>query len=80
MPTFLLTARNNIDRPQIGLHIERGQQFTININMQGITPVNLFNNSRCVDSLVRQFQLNDIFVPKFDIGVYNKGAWDIVMK
>lgn len=77
MPKFLLTATHDIHRPQIGLDISRGQQFTININMQGITPCNLFANSRCADALVRQFQINGIDVPKTDIGIYNKGAWNI---
>lgn len=80
MPTFILTATHNINRPQIGLSIARGQQFTININMNGITPMNLFGNSRCADALVRQFQLNDIWVPKTDSGIYSRGAWDIKMK
>lgn len=80
MPSFVLTAINNIDRPQIGLHIDRGQQFTININMMGITPNNLFGNSRCQDSLLQQFRLNGIDVPKTDVGVLNRGAWDIRMR
>lgn len=80
MPSFVLTATHNIDRPQIGLHIDRGQQFIININMMGITPNNLFNNSRCQDALLQQFRCNGIDVPKSDIGVYNRGAWDIKMK
>ena len=49
MPTFIIKATHNIDRPQIGLHINKGQEFTIHINMMGITPYNLFNNSRCQD-------------------------------
>lgn len=49
MATFVLTARHDIDRLG-GLHIDRGQQYTININMMGITPYNLFNNSRCRDA------------------------------
>lgn len=80
MASFVITATHNIDRPQIGLHIDRGQQFTININMMGITPVNLFGNSRCADALARQFQLNGIDVPKTDIGIYSRGAWDIQYK
>ncbi len=38
MPTFVLTARHDINRPQIGLHVCRGQEITINVNMLGITP------------------------------------------
>lgn len=79
MATFELTARNQIDRAG-GLHIERGQTFSININMTGITPNNLFGNSRCADLLVRQFQNNGIYAPKTDTGIYARGAWDIKMK
>ena len=79
MPTFEIKARHQIDRIS-GLHIDRGQTFTININMMGITPTNLFGNSRCVDQLVKQFQLNGIYVPKTDSGIYSRGAWDIRMK
>ena len=32
MATFVLTARHDIDRLG-GLHIDRGQQYTINIKM-----------------------------------------------
>lgn len=80
MPTFVLTARHNIDRPQIGLHVCRGQEITVNINMMGITPGNLFGNSRCRDALVRQFRVCGIDVPPTDAGVYSRGAWDIAMK
>lgn len=76
MPTFELTARHQIDCTG-GLHIERGLTFSININMMGIKPTNLFGNSRCADQLVKQFQLNGIDVPKNDTGVYSRGAWDI---
>lgn len=79
MATFEITARHQIDRSG-GLHIDKGQTFSININMIGITPTNLFGNSRCVDQLERQFQLNGIDVPKTDSAVYNRGAWDIKMK
>ena len=79
MATFELTARHQIDRCG-GLHIERGQTFTININMMGITPANLFGNSRCAEQLARQFELYGISVPRSDSGVYSRGAWDIVMK
>ena len=79
MPTFTIRATHNIDRPQIGLHINKGQEFTININMMGITPYNLFGNNRCQDSLMQQFRMNGIDVPKSDVGIYNKGTWDITM-
>lgn len=80
MPTFVLTAKHDINRPQIGLHVCRGQEITINVNMLGITPGNLFGNSRCQDMVVRQFQLNGIYVPKTDAAVYSRGAWDIRMR
>lgn len=80
MPTFVLTARHDINRPQCGLHIDRGQEITVNINMMGITPNNLFNNSRCKEALVTQFHLNGIYVPATDIGVYSRGAWNVIMK
>lgn len=79
MPTFELTARHDINRPN-GFHIGKGQQFTVNINLMGITPGNLFGNNRCADMLVQQFKLNGIDVPKTDSGIYSRGAWDIKMK
>lgn len=79
MPTFELTARYDVGRAN-GLRINRGQQFTVNINMVGITPNNLFGNNRCVDQLVYQFKLNGIDVPKTDAGIYNRGLWDIKIK
>lgn len=68
---------HNIDRPLAGLHIDRGQQVTIHINTMGITPCNLFNNSRCQNALIQQFKYNGIDVPISDICVYSRGAWDI---
>lgn len=79
MPTFELTALRNIDRNN-GLHIDKGQKISININMMGITPTNLFGNSRCVDQLVQQFKFHGIDVPKTDSGIYSRGAWDVKMK
>ncbi len=79
MPTFELTARHDINRVN-GLHISRGQQFTININVMGITPINLFGNSRCSDQLVQQFKMNGIDVPRSDVGIYSRGAWDIKVR
>ncbi len=80
MPTFVLTAKHDINRPQIGLHVCRGQEITINVNMPGIVPGNLFGNPRCQDAVVRQFQINGIDVPKTDAAVYSRGAWDIKMR
>lgn len=79
MPTFILTARHDINRCN-GLHIDKGQQISININMIGIYPGNLFNNSRCVEQVVQQFKINGIDVPKTDTGIYSRGAWDIKVK
>ncbi len=79
MPSFILTATHNIERPQIGLHVDRGQQFTVHINTIGITPINLFNNPRCQAALTQQFQMNGINVPKTDYGIYSRGSWDIKM-
>ena len=79
MAEFELTARHQINRPG-GLHIEQGQTFIVRINMMGITPTNLFGNSRCADVHVKQFQLNGIDVPKTDSGIYSRGAWDIKMR
>ena len=79
MATFELTAKHQINRPG-GLHIDRGQTLSVNINMIGITPNNLFGNPRCVDALVKQFQFNGIDVPKTDYGIYSRGAWDIKVK
>lgn len=79
MASFELTAKHQIDRSG-GLHIDKGQTFTVNINMMGITPNNLFGNTRCLDALVKQFQFNGIDVPKTDSGIYSRGAWDIKMK
>lgn len=80
MASFVLTAIKNIDRPQIGLHIDKGQQFSININVMGISSNNLFNNSRCRDALIQQFKVNGIDVPYSDRGIYGPGPWDIKMK
>ncbi len=79
MPTFDLTATNSVSRTN-GLYIEKGQQITVNINMMGITPYNLFGNSRCVDALVQQFRVNGIDVPPTDAGIYGRGLWDIKMR
>ena len=79
MATFELTARSPVYRTG-GLYIERGQTFTVNINMIGITPNNLFNNSRCKNQLIQQFKNNGIDVPITDSGIYSRRAWDIKIK
>lgn len=80
MPCFEITARSDAHRDGNHLHINKGQTFTINVNSAGITPNNLFNNSRCADSLYRQFQKNDINVPRTDPLFRNSGLWEIKMK
>ena len=77
MPTFVLTAMHDINRPN--LNINRGDQFNIHINMNNIGPNNLFNNSRCKDALIQQFRVNGIDVPYSDAGIYSRGAWNIDM-
>lgn len=77
MPTFILTALHDVTRPN--LSINRGDQFTIHINMSGILSGNLFNNSRCKDALIQQFRVNGIDVPYSDAGIYSRGTWDIDM-
>lgn len=79
MPTFILTATRDINRPS-GLNINRGDHFEIHINISGITPNNLFYSSRCKDALIQQFRNNGIDVPYSDKGVYDRGAWEICMK
>ena len=77
MAQFVLTARH----PSFfgGQYIDRGQSFTINIPMMGITPVNLFNNSRCADSILKQFSAQGIELPKSS-PLLNGGHWEIKMK
>jgi hypothetical protein len=77
MPSFILTARSDINRPN-GLHIGRGDEINVNINVAGINQYNLFNNSRCKEFLVRQFQINGIDVPQND-SIFSRGTWDIKM-
>lgn len=79
MPTFLLTARHDINRAN-GLHINKGQPFYVNIPMNGITPNNLFNNSRCQNELYQQLhQVGGINLPPTDPFFKNRGNWDIKM-
>lgn len=77
MAQFQLTATNNIDR-QNGFHLDKGTTITVNIHMTGITPYNLFNNSRCKENLIQQFHLNGIDLPYTD-SIFSRGAWTIKM-
>lgn len=79
MANFVITARTNIDRAN-GFHIDRGEEFSININMNGITPINLFGNSRCKTQLIQQLRINGIDLPDTDPIMRSSGFWDIKMK
>lgn len=46
--------------------------------MMGINPVNLFNNSRCVDTILKKFSAQGLELPK-DSPLLNGGHWDIKM-
>ena len=75
---FVLTLRNSVNRAD-GAHIDKGAAFLINIPVMGITPTNLFGNSRCKDQLIKQLLLHRIDLPKNDPLYNNKGYWDIKM-
>jgi hypothetical protein len=77
MAQFVLTARHSSNIG--GQHIDRGQSFTINVAMMGITPVNLFNNSRCADTIIKQFSAQGIELPK-NSPLLSRGCWDIKMR
>ncbi len=78
MAKFILTASHDINRAN-GFHLDRGYQITITVPQIGIGPNNLFNNSRCRDTIIHQFQNNGIFIPPTDTGFYSRGSWDIKM-
>ncbi len=67
MPAFQIEAKYDINRGS--LHIDKGQMFTININLNGIGPNNLFNNPRCFNQLKQQFQNQGIFLSDADMRV-----------
>lgn len=77
MATFVLTAKTDINRPKANLHIDKGAQFQLHINVVGINPCNLFNNERCRDELMRQFRFNGIDLPRTDPIVASKSYWDV---
>lgn len=58
------------------MHIGKGEQYTININMAGIGPNNLFNNGRCHDLLKNQLEINGIYLSERDIKG-GRGMFDI---
>lgn len=77
MALFILTARHQSNIG--GQHIDRGASFTVNIPKDGITPVNLFGNSRCTDILLHQLGAQGLVLPK-NSPLLNRGHWDIQMK
>lgn len=77
MAKFEIMANRSSDIA--GLHIDRGQTFTINIPMRGISPTNLFGNSRCADTILRQFSAQGLDLPK-NSPLLNSGHWEIKMK
>ena len=74
MPTFIITAKHDINRGQ--MHIDKGEQYAININMPGIGPNNLFSDSRCHDLLKGQLEKNGIYLSDCDIRG-GRGMFDI---
>ena len=78
MAQFVLTLRNDVNRPN-GFHLDKGYECTINIPVMGITPNNLFNNSRCKEPLFQQLKMNGIDLPQNDILYTSKGLWDVKM-
>lgn len=78
MATFVLTARGHMTNGTTGMYIPKGHQMTITIPMIGITPNNLFGNSRCKDLLLQQFAVNGISLAPNSPWL-NRGYWDIRM-
>lgn len=76
MPKFELTAKHTMN--QNGLRIDQGQSLTIMIPMTGITPINLFNNSRCKNTLLQQLAANGIPLPPNSTWL-TLGLWDVKM-
>ena len=76
MATFELRLNHDIC---IGGHNKsKGQLFILNMD-KGITPVNLFQNSRCADTVLKQLSAQGLDLPK-NSPLLNKGHWDIKMK
>ena len=74
MQAFIITAKHDINRGQ--MHIDKGAQYMININMSCIGPNNLFNDSRCHDMLKQQLERNGIYLSDSDIKG-GRGMFDI---
>lgn len=78
MATFDLIARHQMVLGN-GIVVAKGSPVTLNIHIQGITPVNLFGNSRCKDQILQQFAVNGIQLPP-NSPFLNKGHWEIKMR
>jgi len=78
MPRFELTAKSDLYRAD-GTHIKKGEVVPLPIPMQGITPYNIFNNSRCAEQVRRQMQLQGINVKPGDAHLLSRGMWDVKM-
>lgn len=78
MPQFILTAKQNIIRPN-GFFLPKGHEILITIPTSGIRPGNLFGNNRCKEMLLNQFKFNGINIPSTDTGFYSQGNWNIKM-
>jgi len=78
MATFILTAKQNIDRGN-GFHFSKGGTVELHINMAGINPNNLFSSSRCREQFLRQMSYAGIDLPKNDPVLNNRAYWDISM-
>lgn len=75
MPQFNITARRQTFLDN-GMVINKGDNFTLNIPMGGITPNNLFGNPRCRDIILRQFSSQGIELPPYS-PLLNSARWDI---
>lgn len=76
MSKFELTAKSDMNFN--GQHLPKGQTVSIDINISGIGPNNLFNNARCADSLRHQLALHDINVSPNSPALLG-GKWDVKM-
>ena len=78
MAIFELTATRQMVLG-IGMIVDKGMTLTLNIPMNGITPYNLMNNSRCRDQVLQQFAMNGVPLPP-NSPYLNPGCWNIKMR
>lgn len=79
MSTFVLTANKDIYRAN-GVHIYKGQEFIVNINVTGITTNNLFSSSLCQKNLYQQLSVvGGINLPPTDPVFRTRGYWNVNM-